>query len=231
MRKAHLAAALFAGVVSACAPLLPPPEEGPVQAPADFPERYYQETAAQGKAVFRVDPARSIIVIEARRGGSLVRFGHDHVIASHDVTGYVAPGEGRADLYVPLERLVVDEAELRAQAGFDTTPSEADIAGTRANMLEQVLQTRQHPFALVHLRGVAASGASLLNVAITLRGVTRERQVPAQIEAGTDGFGASGSLALNQTDFGIPPFSILGGAIRVQDRLDLRFRILAVPLD
>jgi len=37
----------------------------------------------------------------------------------------------------------------------------------------------------------------------------------------------TGMLGLNQSDFGIVPFSILGGAIQVQDRISLRFRIHA----
>lgn len=231
MRKALLAAAVIAGVVAACAPHLPPPEQVQVQAPEDFPERYYQQAAAQGEPVFRVDPARSIVVIEVRRGGSLARLGHDHVVASHDLTGYIAFNAHRSDLYVPLERMVVDEPTLRAEAGFDTAPSETDIAATRANMLQQVLQTHQYPFALIHVRGVAAGGGALaLEVAITLRGITRELQIPAQIETGANELGVSGSLALNQSDFGISPFSILGGAIQVQDRFDLRFRIRAVRI-
>jgi len=34
-------------------------------------------------------------------------------------------------------------------------------------------------------------------------------------------------MSLNQTDFGITPLSVLGGAIQVQDKLDLRFHIVA----
>lgn len=198
------------------------------QVPAEFPEAYYQQAGVQHRSVFRIDPAQSLVVIEVRRGGSLSQFGHDHVIASHDVMGYVASDEGRADLYVALDRLVVDEPELRAEAGFNTQPTEADIAGTRRNMLEKVLDSGQYPFAFIRVNGVVAGeGSPRLNVSITLHGVTRTLQVPAQIDWRDDEIGVSGRLALNQTDFGIAPFSILGGAIQVQDRVDLRFRMRA----
>jgi polyisoprenoid-binding protein YceI len=227
--KARAAAALAAALASACAQLpLPGPAER--QAPADFPEAYYRQAQAQGKAVYRVDPAQSLVVIEARRGGSLARIGHDHVVASHDVMGYVAPEEGRADLYVSLERLVVDEPGLRAESGFETQPTESDIEGTRRNMLEKVLEAEQFPFARVRVNGID-SGAGRLDVAITLHGTTRELKIPAQIETGAREIGVSGRLELKQTDFGIVPFSLLGGAIQVQDRLALRFRIRARRLD
>lgn len=62
---------------------------------------------------------------------------------------------------------------------------------------------------------------------ITLHGTTRALEIPVQVDHGTDEINVSGRLALNQTDFGITPFSILGGAIQVQDRMELRFRITA----
>src|SRR6266508_6924624 len=137
----RVAAALLPTMLAGCAPLLREP--APAAPPADFPEAYYQEAAVQGKPVFRVDSRESLVVIEVRRSGSLARLGHDHVVASHELVGYVAPGEGRADLVVALESLAVDEAALRAEAGFDTQPTEPDIEATRANMLEKVLEAEK----------------------------------------------------------------------------------------
>jgi len=37
----------------------------------------------------------------------------------------------------------------------------------------------------------------------------------------------SGRLSFDQTDFGITPYSLLGGAIAVRNAVDLRFRIRA----
>jgi YceI-like domain len=228
MRARH-AIVLLVLLVAACAPQARRPESAGSLQPADFPEAYYREAAAQGRAVLRVDPAGSLVVIEVRRAGSLARYGHDHVIASHDVQGYVAPDAGRSDLYIPLERLVVDEPALRAESGFDTQPSESDITGTRSNMLDKVLDAREYPFAAIRVTGAgAASGSATLRIAIVLHGVEKEMQVPAKIEFSPGEIVASGRFALNQTDFGLVPFSILGGAIQVQDRLELRFRIRAL---
>jgi polyisoprenoid-binding protein YceI len=230
LHRAVLAAAsllvlLFAG----CAQLLR--VEAPVAPPAEFPEGYYQQALKQGKPVYRIDPAESLIVIEVRRGGSLARLGHDHVIASHEVTGYVAPSEGRADMYVALARLVVDEPELRKEAGFDTQPTESDIEGTRSNMLNHVLEAERFPFALIAVAGSGATqGRATLAVAITLHGHARTLQVPVEIETDEKSVRVSGKLAFNQTDFGITPYSLLGGAIAVKDGLALHFRVRALRL-
>jgi polyisoprenoid-binding protein YceI len=226
-RFAILLAAFAAALLAACAPA--PRERVPSapQVPIEFPAAHYEQLIARGAPVYRVDPAQSLVTIEVRRAGSLARLGHDHVVASRDVGGYVAPDEGRADLYVPLDRLSVDEPKLRADAGFDTQPPETDVAGTRANMLDKVLETETHPFALITTRGAARAGEAPLEVAITLHGTKRTLPVPVRIEMGVDDLRASGRLSLDQSDFGIAPFSILGGAIAVRDRVDLRFWITA----
>ena len=234
-RRAGLAAALLSAMLAltlaGCAPPVRERASAPAAPPAEFPEGYYLEAAARGRPVFRVESPESLVVIEVRRAGSLARLGHDHVVASHEVGGYVAPDEGRADLYVQLERLEVDEAALRAEAGFDTQPTESDIEGTRANMLVRVLEADKFPFALIRVSGADASRREVtLSVAITLHGVTRALQAPATIDADADLIEVSGRLSFDQTDFGITPYSVLGGAIAVRNGVDLRFRIRASRL-
>ena len=227
-RRAALAAAALTGILAGCAQLFR--VEAPTAPPAEFPESYYREALKQGKPVFRIDPAQSLIAIEVRRAGSLARLGHDHVVASHEVVGYVAPDEGRADLYVALARMQVDEPALRKEAGFDTQPTESDIEGTRSNMLEKVLEADKFPFALIRVSGAKAKDKkTTLAVAITLHGSTHTLQVPAEIEADAEKMSVTGRLSFDQSDFGITPYSLLGGAIAVQNRVDLRFRIIARP--
>src|SRR5258706_883543 len=230
MRLGHVAAAAaLALFVAGCAELLR--VEAPVAPPAEFPEGYYQQAQKQGKAIYRVDPAESLVVIEVRRGGSLAGLGHDHVVASHDVTGYIAPEEGRADAYMALARMQVDEPALRKEAGFDTQPTESDIEGTRSNMLNHVLEADRFPFALIGVAGAdARQRKTTIAVAITLHGRQRALQVPAEIEADEKNVVVSGKLAFNQTDFGITPYSLLGGAIAVKDGLALRFRIRSLRM-
>jgi hypothetical protein len=225
--RTALAAIALVLILGACAPLVR--ELAPVPAaPADFPESYYRDALARGSPVFRVDPAESLVVIEVRRAGSLARLGHDHVVASHGVAGFIAPDEGRADLYVALGRLAMDEPALRAEAGFETQLTDSDIEGTRANMLEKVLEAEKFPFAVVRVSGADAKRRSAtLEVAITLHGSTRTLQAPAEIDAGAERMSITGRLSFDQTDFGITPYSLLGGAIAVQNRVELRFRVRA----
>jgi hypothetical protein len=223
-------AAVLIGLVTACAVQRPAPPEPAPEAPQGFPQAYYRQVAAQGAPVFRIDPAASLVLIEVHRGGSLARLGHDHVVASHDVQGFVAPNAKRADLYLRLDRLVVDEPALRKQAGFDTQPTEEDIAGTRRNMLSS-MEAGTFPFALVHIVRSEGRSEQAFDVTVTVHGVERTVQAPVQVEMSATAVVASGRIALKQTDFGITPLSVLGGAIQVQDEVNVRFAIRAAALE
>ena len=227
MPKVSATALVFVVLLHGCTVPEPRQDVRVPSAPRDFPEAYYRRAISQGVPVFEVDAAHSLVVIEVRRGGSLARLGHDHVVASHRVEGYIAPKDRRADLYVALAELVVDEPELRAEAGLDTQPSAEAIEGTRRNMLDKVLEVEQHPFAVIRVMPTANDGEPRAMVTLTLHGATRTLEVPIRLEQRPREVAVSGRLALNQTDFGIVPFSILGGAITVQDRVDVRFAITA----
>ena len=219
---------LLIGLLAACAARVDVPPPAETRLPAGFPDADYRQRLVQGQAVFRVDSGRSLVVIEVRRGGTLARFGHDHVVASRDVAGFVAPEAGRADLHVPLDALVVDDPGLRAQAGLDTVPSADDVVGTRRNMLEKVLQTGRYPDALIAVRDLGpGTGVRRLRAEVTLHGATVAVDVDARIDREADEIAVTGTLPLDQSWFGIVPFSILGGALAVQDRVIVRFRIRA----
>lgn len=220
-------ASAVAGLLAGCAAPVPRPADVAPEQPAEFPDAYYRQAAARGQPVFEVDPASSRVVVEVRRGGTLAHLGHDHVVASHDVRGYLAPAAGRADLYLRIDRLVVDERDLRAEAQFDTQPSAEAIAATRANMLDQ-LGASAHPWAMVAVRDVSIEASGFrMNATLTLNGSTRAMDLSPQIVLSTDEVGVDGRVALEQTSFGITPFSVLGGALQVQDRVSVGFRIRA----
>src|SRR5207302_9784544 len=93
--RAVLTATLLSALLGGCAPLLRGPAPAPAAPPADFPEGYYREALAQGKPVFRVDPAESLVVIELRLSGSLAGLGPVEVVARREVVGYGASDQGR----------------------------------------------------------------------------------------------------------------------------------------
>ena len=193
--------------------------------PAD-PFAALEQARAAGQDVLAIDHVKSVVAITVRRGGTLARLGHDHVIASHSVEGYVAPGMQKTALRFKLSEMVVDEAPLRALAGLPPPPSTDAIFATRRNMLEYVLEAEKFPWLVVQAEQ-ASGNPALLNADITLHGETRRYSVPVAIERKDGALRATGAFNVKQTDFGIKPFSVMGGAMVVQDQIELRFDISA----
>lgn len=198
-------------LLAACAGTPPPPA-----APA-------AALAAPVAGAYRIDTAQSLITVTVRRGGPLARLGHDHVVASRSISGYVDLDAGLARFQFPLDQMTVDEPALRRQAGLDTTPSADAIEATRNNMLTRLLDARRYP--LVQLAAVHKAHGVALEV--TLHGVTRSVDVPVRMVNRHGALTVSGSLRLLQSDFGIEPMSILGGALVVKDEMELAFTIVA----
>jgi polyisoprenoid-binding protein YceI len=92
------------------------------------------------------------------------------------------------------------------------------------------LQADQFP--LVRLRSLAIEGDWPLLVAqveVTLHGVSRTQAVPLQVERSAALLKVSGAFTLRQSDFGVTPFSALGGLMKVQDAVAISFNLIAVP--
>jgi hypothetical protein len=229
----RIAPILLAFVLAGCA-MPPAPSPLPATAP-DISLAWYRDAAAAGKTVWQIDSKASLIAVTVRRGGALARLGHDHVVASRTVEGMVAPDDGRAHFQFRLDQLRVDDADLRQEAGLMTAPSEAAIEGTRTNMLTKVLDAEHYP--VVEMSAGSATGLPvssgpggtgvLLRLRVKLNGAERTIDVPTQIVRQPGGLVATGSFTLLQTEFGITPMSVLGGAITVMDQMELRFRLVA----
>ncbi|WP_229418653.1 YceI family protein [Pseudoduganella flava] len=223
----RLLAAAIAVLLAACAVPSPPPPPAPPTAPAAAPAEPYAgllEGRYPGPLLKIGDDA--LIAITVRRGGPLARLGHDHVVAARRITGYAAPAAGLAALRFQLAEMTVDEGPLREEAGLTTQPSPDAIAGTRHNMLTKVLDAERWPAVDVRARRLPGA-AGAMEADITLHGVTRRVVVPTTLENTAQGVVARGTLTILQTDFGIVPFAVLGGAMAVQDALEIRFAIPA----
>ena len=217
-------AALLA--LAACTPLpTTDPATAPVTAPTPAPAVPMAPRTAAATTVLHIDSAQSLIAVTVRRGGVLARLGHDHLVAARTITGTVTPNDNRAEFQFRLDQMTVDEPALRQTAGLAKQPSQDAIDGTRTNMLTRVLDAERYP--VVRIQVTRADAGQPLRTSITLHGVTRDYAIPATIGTDHGAITVAGTVNLKQTDFGLVPFSVMGGAMAVQDEMELRFTLVA----
>jgi len=186
-----------------------------------------------GETTYRVDPAASNLRIRVDPEGPMARLGHSHVIGGNAISGTVVLDNehvnARLDLSIDASALEVDKPQWRTAEGLETALDDAAISGTRANMRsERVLDVENH--SEISIRSLSVAGPAWLpdiTVRIRLRGEVREVVVPTAIERTDRRLIASGAIDLLQSEFGIQPFSTAGGALRVSDRMRIRFRVVA----
>ena len=186
-----------------------------------------------GDRVYRIDTDSSELRIRVDPEGPMARFGHSHIIGGNVISGSVVLGDAqhaaRLDLRIDTSSLDVDRPQWRADAGLDAALDPDAISGTRSNMRsDRVLDSVNHP--AISIRSVGVEGPTWLSdvtVRIRIRGNVSEVTVPVAVEFDERRLTASGATDLLQSDFGIEPFSAAGGALRVSDRMQIRFRIVA----
>jgi len=126
----------------------------------------------------------------------------------------------------------VDDPAVRRREGPDF-PGEIDEdakSGTLHNMLSSaLLDADRFPTALVRgsTVGVGPAQDFTLTLRFTVAGRESRLKVPVRLERSGAQLAASGEFALKQSELGLKPFSILLGALQVQDQMSVRYRIVA----
>jgi polyisoprenoid-binding protein YceI len=213
----------------------PPAPAKPPTVPVKPPPVPAKPPAAAGKA-YRIDPAHSELRLLVYRSGAMASLGHNHVIVNHALSGWVADPGGAATpsflLHIPVADFIMDDAALRREEGpdfADVVPEDAK-AGTVRNMLSAgLLNAAQFPAIMV--RSVAIKGtdaAREATLSVNVAGHESTLVAPFTVESSQGRLTMSGTLNLRQSDLGLTPFSVMLGALKVQDGLRVKFKIVAV---
>ena len=143
-----------------------------------------------GAHEYQVVAEESLLQILVYRGGAMARLGHNHVIASHHLSGTVFVTDDatqtRFDIRIPVNELTIDEPAMREQAGADFPPGVPQSArdGTRKNLLsEALLDGEKYPEIRLRATDVVAAGEAFdVGVEITIKDQVHNVRVPVTLE-------------------------------------------------
>jgi polyisoprenoid-binding protein YceI len=229
-RHLRIVAIMVLGLaLSACpAPRRPPPAEAPPSIPAETP-------TFPGASAHRVVAEESLVRILVFRGGKLASAGHNHVISSRQLDGTVwwhqEPARSGFQITVPVAQLEVDDQQIRSQEGEEfarEVPLQAR-QGTRENMLgPDLLDVGHHPSITLTSGEVSGSAGSFqVRTRVDIKGQAHEVTIPVSVQREGERLVATGEFPLKQSELGLTPFSVMMGALVVQDEMRVKFRIVA----
>jgi polyisoprenoid-binding protein YceI len=163
-----------------------------------------------------LDTKQSNITVYAYKTGLFSFAAHDHVID------------------VPIARGTLDEQartiEFTVQTNtlqvLDPNESEKNRTEIRATMLgPKLLEADKFPeisFRSTSVKQTDANTAAVEGV-LTIHGVSR----PVALTVKRDGKFYLGSAKMKQTDYGLTPVTVAGGAVKVKDEIKVDFRVAA----
>jgi hypothetical protein len=186
---------------------------------------------------YQIDSSKSELRVLVYRAGALASFGHNHVIVNRAVSGSVRLAEtvsaSSFSISVRVVDFIVDDAQSRLQEGGDfpgDIPEDAK-SGTYHNMLSAaVLNAGQFPAITVKSMAIASSqGALSATLTIDIAGHESVVHAPFTLVSDAQRLIVAGSLELKQTAIGLTPYSLMLGALQVQDAMLLKFKFV-VPI-
>lgn len=190
--------------------------------------------AACGAAqtTYTIEPATSTLEIDVYREGLLRALGHDHLITAREFSCTVQFDPNRVEnssvaLRVATKSLsVVDPGQSEKDRGQVQATMQGDGVLDVARYPEIVFQSNRVEKAEKQGDGWRISLAGTLEI----HGVRKPAAFPVVVRLLPDALSAQGEVSLLQTAFGIMPVKVAGGAVKVKDRLRVRFVIHALRL-
>lgn len=207
--------------------------------------------AASGDA-FTLDTENSIFAIVTHKSGSFAWLSHNHLIYAEDYDAELTiDGNDLSTvafrIEFPAKNLVVSDAEGHKrwnpsvlEAGLLDKPLEKTSPKNRQKIRENMLSKKQldaeqFPKIAAALTKVREDKAEepghththLAAIEITLHGQTLTRDFPAKIALEEGTLHIEVTASCNFTDFGIEPYSALGGLIKNRDHFDVYVNLTA----
>jgi polyisoprenoid-binding protein YceI len=182
---------------------------------------------------YQIDSSESELRLLVYRAGPLANLGHNHVMVNRRVTGLVQIGTNISNssfsLKVPVDDFVVDDAQARREEGGDfpgEIPEDAK-SGTRRNMLSPaLLNAAEYPAITVICTAIdETTGLLTAYLKISVAGQEARVSAPFTLKSDAHHLTATGSIELRQTAIGLKPYSLMLGALQVQDAVQLKFKV------
>jgi len=199
--------------------------------------RAQQKPAVQ--AAYQVDIESSRVYVKV---DTATRLGHGHGVQGNLKSSNVVLGRD-GELVFDMSSFQADTAEARKRVGLEQKKVSASDARkvTEAMLGSSVLDVASFPTATFRITAIApvdnqaagAPGRYQLDGRFTLHGTEQKLHIAAKVEqTATEGvLRMTGSFTIKQTDYGISPYSALGGLAKVADELEITADLVLRPLE
>ncbi len=170
---------------------------------------------------------QSQIHIEVYKAGLLNSMGHDLELAANKFQINIS---GSSETQYKI-KIIIDAASLKVLKTLSSSViplSPKDTLEIENTIREKILQTSKYPHIVFSSDNLSYEGPKTyrLNGELSIKDVTRSVSVSC-ITSESTSILAQGQCAFLQSDFNIPPYSAMFGALKIQDKVCVTFHIAA----
>ncbi len=169
-------------------------------------------------------PEAGKITLNVYRDGVAARMGHNLVL---EATKWSGKAEVDADDPAASSvKLTIDPRSLEiVEASGGIKPlSDKDRADIKKNINDKILLTLRNPEITFQSTEVSGTAPNIqVKGSLTLAGKSRPLTLDVRVDESSGR--ASGKTTLQQSSFGIKPFSAMLGALKIKDTIDIQFDV------
>lgn len=212
-----------------------PEEAAPVAEEPDVAEPEEPDVVATGPVSYVLQTGSSSLYVQVFKDTTTAASGmsHDHVMRASGWTGTATwdparPENCKIDISVPVDKLVVDPAKLRAAVGYDSTLSDGQRGDVRKNMLskDQLNSSKYSEISFSATSCKVVSGSKVdVSGKLTIKGTSKPITIRMTLDADAQSYSAKGGFKIKGSDYGLEPFSAMMGALKNQDELRFTVRL------
>jgi polyisoprenoid-binding protein YceI len=180
--------------------------------------------------VWTVDPSTGYFRVSLAKEGLLAALGHDHVVDVREARGEIRidGSSSSVKLEINAAGLEIDAAEALLSDGIKKPVPEDERAKIRAGMRgAKGLDVRAYPLIRFASSSIEETpllkGTWMVTGTFELHGSTGTLEFPVTLAERPGGWWAYGYVRLRPSEYGVKPFSAMGGLIRVADEALVRF--------
>jgi hypothetical protein len=172
-----------------------------------------------------INTEKSVLTVHVNKVGMLASIGHQHMIASRDISGWLDQENNQGYFSFDITKMTVDESGLLRAKKLPDSLKDSEKEATKQNMIK-MLDAKNYPNVRVLITKFDST-KSTIHTKIFLKNKMVERDLLVNVtrSALNKITSISGETNLKLSDFAVEPFSALAGLLSVNNEMIIEWNI------
>ena len=172
-----------------------------------------------------INSEKSLLTVHVNKAGLLSFIGHQHIVASRDLDGWVDEVKNQGYFSFDIAKMTMDEPALLKSKMLPDELNVSEKEATKQNMMK-MLDANNFPNVRVLVTSYDIK-KSMIHAKIIVKDQMIERDLLVKVtkSASNKITNLTGETSLKLLDFAVEPFSALGGLLSVNDEIVIEWKL------